>query len=43
MVVRLDKEDDCFMIPTIVICKIKRINKTNVLLAFLKWSIVFIL
>lgn len=43
MKVRYDKEDDCFLIPTVVVCKYKRLNRTSIHVAFLKRSIVFIL
>lgn len=44
MKVRLDKEDDLYLIPTIAISKIKSkyLKATLVHLAWLKWSIVFI-
>lgn len=44
MNIRLDKEDDIFLLPTIVLCRIntKYIKKTLVHIAWLQWSIVFI-
>lgn len=44
MKVRLDKEDDIFLIPTVVISRINgsRLKVTLTYIAWLKWSIVFI-
>lgn len=44
MKVRLDKEDDIFIIPTVVISRINasRFKVTLTHIAWLKWSIVFI-
>ena len=43
MKVHLDKEDELYLIPTIVVCKYKSINAMSIHLTFLKWSIAFIL
>jgi hypothetical protein len=44
MTIRFDKEDDLFVIPTIVISKIdtKYVKTTNIHIAWLRYSLVFI-
>ena len=44
MIIRFDKEDDLFVIPTIVISKIdtKYVKTTNIHIAWLRYSLVFI-
>ena len=41
MAIRFDKEDDLFLLPTIVICKVS--IATNIHIAWLHHSIVFII
>lgn len=44
MTIRFDKEDDLFVIPTIVISKIdtKYVKTTNIHIAWLRYSLVFV-